>query len=48
MKEINKKEGSSFKKYADALQKEAENFVNSRSRRNGRPADKAPRQASPY
>ena len=34
MKEINKKEGSSFKRYADALQKEAENFVNSRSRRN--------------
>ena len=34
MKELNKKEGSSFKRYADALQKEAENFVNSRSRRN--------------
>ena len=30
----NKKEGSSFKRYADALQKEAESFVNSRSRRN--------------
>ena len=32
--EKNKKEGSSFKRYADALQKEAENFANSRSRRN--------------
>ena len=32
--EINKKESSSFKRYANALQMEAENFVNSRSRRN--------------
>ena len=34
IKEINKKESSSFKRYANALQMEAENFVNSRSRRN--------------
>ena len=32
--ELNKKKSSSFKLYANALQKEAENFVNSRSRRN--------------
>ena len=34
IKEMNKKESSSFKRYANALQMEAENFVNSRSRRN--------------
>ena len=34
IKEINKKESSSFKRYANALQVEAEKFVNSRSRRN--------------
>ena len=34
MQEINKKDSSSFKRIANALQKEAENFVNSRSRRN--------------